>query len=424
MREKILIFNTALLLVVSLSGFPSAQPPSEELPLTVCPEGPPQCQFSTIGAAIDAASPYDLIQVYPGTYRETLTISKSLRLVATEPERVVLQGAHTGEPTLTLQVQDRLDITIEGLTLLAPPDPESTGTCQDRRALVCSNGIDIRGEGALGLTLVNVQITQRENQSATGIDCSQFTGTAQVVLRQSRISANREGLDWTCPTSGSLEIQHTLVSGNYLGGVSFFGSRGETMEVSVEESLFTANGVAIELDGEGLDVIVKGSEFLDNNKTGIFANLHGDSLLEISGSLLLRNRAGVVLGGPESFIEGTQFLLQDSRVLGNREEGVIVWTVGEVELRNNLIEGNGHGVRVVQASNRLALYENQVVRNEGWGVALDQSECFSKPFPIAGLGPEVKKVFRIVGKGNEIHDNGQGDLCPEWFNWPEDFMEP
>jgi len=413
-----------LLLVVGLGGFPSAQPPpSEGLPLTVCPEGPPACQFSTIEAAVEAASSYDLIQVYPGTYRETLTISKSLRLVATEPERVVLQGARTGEPTLTFQVQDRLDIFLEGLTLLAPPDPEPTGTCQDRRALVCSNGIDIRGEGALDLTLVNVQITQRENRSATGIDCSHFTGTAQVVLRQSRLAANRKGLDWTCSASGSLEIQHTLVSGNYLSGVFFFGSRGETMEVSVEESLFTANGVAIELDGEGLDVIVKGSEFLDN-KTGIFANLHGDSLLEISGSLLLRNRAGVILGGPESFIEGTQFLLQDSRVLGNRKEGVIVWTVGEVELRSNLIEGNGHGVRVVQASNRLALYENQVVKNEGWGIALDQSECFPEPFPIMGLGPEVKKVFRIVGEGNEIHANGKGDLCPEEFNWPEDFLEP
>lgn len=58
------------------------------------------------------------------------------------------------------------------------------------------------------------------------------------------------------------------------------------------------------------------------------------------------------------------------------------------------------------------------------GVALDQSGCFPDLLPVLAIGEEAGKVFRIVGENNEIRDNGQGDLCPEDYNWPEGFVRP
>ena len=49
--------------------------------LCVNPHGSHGCS-STIGAAVSAASPGDVIQVWPGVYNEQVTITKSLSLIA------------------------------------------------------------------------------------------------------------------------------------------------------------------------------------------------------------------------------------------------------------------------------------------------------------------------------------------------------
>jgi hypothetical protein len=105
---------------------------------------------------------------------------------------------------------------------------------------------------------------------------------------------------------------------------------------------------------------------------------------------------GIALGGFSAarFAEGVKLLLRDAQILRSQEEGVMVLSAGDVEVRNSLIEGNGHGIRVVQASGWLSLYENRIVGNEGWGIALDQPDCFSEPFPI----PEERRVAKKVQK--------------------------
>jgi len=41
---------------------------------TVCPEGPPRCDFAKIGDGIAALREYGILLVYLGTYRENLTL--------------------------------------------------------------------------------------------------------------------------------------------------------------------------------------------------------------------------------------------------------------------------------------------------------------------------------------------------------------
>ncbi len=68
---------------------------SSALAATHCvnPDGKHGCS-STIGAAVSAASPGDVIQVWPGVYNEEVTISKSLSLMSTFPRGAVIEATN------------------------------------------------------------------------------------------------------------------------------------------------------------------------------------------------------------------------------------------------------------------------------------------------------------------------------------------
>ncbi|MBN1517554.1 hypothetical protein JXA32_13410 [Candidatus Sumerlaeota bacterium] len=76
--------------------------------------------YSTIQAAINAASDGDTIFVTPGTYTENLTLNKSVALRASElssPSLTIIDGASAG-PVITIQTAVTADCIIEGFTII------------------------------------------------------------------------------------------------------------------------------------------------------------------------------------------------------------------------------------------------------------------------------------------------------------------
>ena len=82
----------------------------------------PAATFTSIQATIDAASPGNLIRVCPGTYREQLSINKSLSIEG-DNGAIVLPGnmtvnatGSTGTPiAAAILVKEAADVEIEGL---------------------------------------------------------------------------------------------------------------------------------------------------------------------------------------------------------------------------------------------------------------------------------------------------------------------
>ena len=66
--ERMILIGLLLLVVASFS----AAPQEDSQVFTVCPEGPPACQFQRIQDAINASPDGATIQVRPGIYRENL----------------------------------------------------------------------------------------------------------------------------------------------------------------------------------------------------------------------------------------------------------------------------------------------------------------------------------------------------------------
>jgi hypothetical protein len=82
--------------------------------------------YPTIQAAINAASPGDTIKVLPGTYREQITISKSLTLIGTGDRNTIIKAPAIlpdtnpdGNPYIVI-VDNEAEVKMKGLTVSGP----------------------------------------------------------------------------------------------------------------------------------------------------------------------------------------------------------------------------------------------------------------------------------------------------------------
>jgi hypothetical protein len=78
--------------------------------ITVCPQGPPACQFSRIQEATNVATDEAIILISPGLYieREFLKISKNLSLVGSDPRsvRLLTSQVSIGWSAAVVNIQD------------------------------------------------------------------------------------------------------------------------------------------------------------------------------------------------------------------------------------------------------------------------------------------------------------------------------
>jgi microcystin-dependent protein len=91
--------------------------------LTVSATG---ADYTTVQAAINAASAGDLIRVFPGTYTEQVTVNKAVTLSGTSRELCIITGSLTGGSIVadgTLIIATNTNPTIENLTI--------ANTCSD-----------------------------------------------------------------------------------------------------------------------------------------------------------------------------------------------------------------------------------------------------------------------------------------------------
>ncbi len=402
----------------TLSSREAGQPITPPIPdvWVVCPEGPPQCQFSVIQEAITAANPGDLIQIQTGTYSETLVISKSLRLVGAGRDVVRLQGAEPGKPTITLQVEGELNLLLDGLTLAGAPPVSAEQPCFRTGSPswedICPNGVEVRGQGALALTLVDLQIV---DSYGAGLVCSGpgFEGsTVKLTVVGSRIASNRgSGMLWDCAEGEVVTLKNTIISGN--GGHGLLTS-GVGSEIDISDSTFSGNRFAgLSWVGHNVKLTVSRSSFMSNGR-GIEINTGMQGLVKLSQITVMYNGDGIALFGDEEPL----FTIRDSTFQENggisRGAAVLLVTSGSVEILGNLISKNQHGI-IVQGAKPAKIDNNLILENEGWGVALLQPPCFEASY----LDP----LTVLQGENNEIQDNGKGNLCPEDYPWPPDFIK-
>jgi predicted outer membrane repeat protein len=184
-------------------------------PLAVCPSG---CPFTSIGAALDAASDGDRIVVEAGTYDGGLLITKHISLIGAGPENTTIAGV----PGLSIEevnvtIPAGVDVRISGFTIDATPvsgismgiDNSGTLTLDDAVVAHASSGIGAgifnRGTMALKATVV------RENGFDLGAG---IWNLGVLTVKNSLITENLADFGGGIINSGALTVMHTTVSNN------------------------------------------------------------------------------------------------------------------------------------------------------------------------------------------------------------------
>lgn len=180
--------------------------------LTVCPSGPPTCQFASIQAALDASSDDDRIEVAAGSYDGGLTIRTSVGLLGAGAEQTTIEG---GSPVVTVAADT--SVTMRGVTITG-------GVWSPVR------GAGIHNEGTL--TVEETAIRENIAFGATGVGGIYSSG--RLALDGSTVSDNEGGFPGVGGVSndGTATITRSTISGNISleqgGGISNQGTAAIT----------------------------------------------------------------------------------------------------------------------------------------------------------------------------------------------------
>lgn len=354
---------------------PDAMPePVVPLALTVCGDG--SADFTTIGAALAAATPDSTVTVCPGTYHERFTLdAMPVSLIASAgAATTIIDGDGAGT---VIAIRGGVSVSIRGFTIQNGNTTAAGGglhcdasTLQLIDSVVASN-VGTGGGGGLYATGCVLDITgTRFFDNAT----SQLGGAALIsgstgAIAQGEIVGNR--------------------ARNGAGVASFEGA------VTLLNNQITTNAAG--LQGGGLyhdsDASITGNTIADNTAGwtggGIFVLAHAPT---ISGNTVARNTS--VNDGGGMYLHECAGIVRGNHVLLNTagdDGGGIRGFQGPLTIEANLVEQNraedgGGGIRVSHVPT--LLLDNRVLNNwaggTGGGMDLDNDASTVRGGEIIG----------------------------------------
>lgn len=185
-------------------------------------------QFSTIQAAVNAATAGDTINVAPGTYLEEVNLNKAgLHLMGAGYETTTIMGRKDagGSNTLTLAASDLL---VDGFTIT-----RDGNNATDWDANVKNQGV-IFNQGTTGSTLQNCRVTGNRN----GV---YLNNTQNQTVRNNIITNNRTGMQLVNNVTG-LVVSENEITNNWTMGVLFcFNTGSYTTSLDITNNNISGN---------------------------------------------------------------------------------------------------------------------------------------------------------------------------------------
>ncbi len=376
--------------------------------------------YPTIQEAIEAAPAGSTIVVAPGTYRENLTIYKSLTLKGFEAR---LQ-AKESQPAVRFQNAD--EVSMEDFLIrpqedppgrgipLHPPSEPSMGILitGDTRAFLKWNylqdwtiGVQVES-GASALLVENSIWTNAVNAKGLVIQEAEATLQTNRLYIESSLEFV-EGIYAYKSHLRAIENQIFILLGAREVASALFLVDSEA---EVLRNIFVAqrsNGVTI----QGAGHLTIDGNYISTDSVGV--SLLGSQYFGSNGCAVMI-RANYLYGLPGA---GAGFSIQNFQAVDIAENmingyrvGVFWGSEGRGLMKRNLIVGNHEdGVLIERSAFRVLLEENRILSNEGCGVRIADAL--------------QNNLEAIEGEGNWIEGNQQGDLCPLDFPWPAGFIK-
>ncbi len=233
-----------------------------------------------IQAAIDAADRGEIIDVYSGTYQESLVINKP----------VILKGIDSGSGLPLVETENNPAITLkaDGIVLEGFRAKSASGWTEDAGILVLSNNNLIRNNTATGNGNVGLLLQECHNNTLVG-NVAHANGKEGIFLKDS----SRNFLEGNQAKDNKYGLKLTNSHGNEILSNTFLGNRLEAIYLQSSSSNLIEGNYASSNDG-GLtmdtcrDNIVRKNDFV--------ANVNGISVSYIDTSKEVQSKGkGVVI---------------------------------------------------------------------------------------------------------------------------------
>lgn len=332
---------------------PPTEPPATEPPATEQLHVP--SQFTTIQAAVDAATDGQQIMVDEGVFRETVVVNKSVEINGTK--ETFLVGQDRDKPTLSIQASN---VTIN--------------TLDTRNGL---NGIEI-GANCSNVKLVRVDVRRAYHTGIqVQVDANEFS-IIESTIRESK------GDGIAVRRNHGAAIVDCVIIKNAGRGVFFSDATGfEVLNNQTDEN----GGAGIEIFGS------------DGNLMGNVAN---------------ENK-----GGPGVYLQGSNNQLIGNSVTGNADIGFLLIYGTNVTFEFNTASKNGftnlvsNGVgQSYYASNKISGAELGAIIENAWDNVVEANQVENNSIIGLYFAPSTTRnnlsgnQYRGNGFGNDVVDLG------------------
>jgi len=332
----------------------------------------------SIQAAIDAASPGDVICLAEGEWEENLVIQESLTLRAAEmgsEPQAVINSAREGWPVIRIESEEPIDVTIQGLKITG-----AFGDCyKEDPEWICAWGISGHGKA----TVVIENNTIHGNHAGIGM-----LDSSKATIENNTISDSEAGI-------GVLDSSEATIDNNIISHNRGYGiGKGQSSRATIENNTISENRDGIWMWGSARATI-------DNNI--ISENEHGIMMRESAQATIENNTISENVWHGIWMWDSSRAMIKGNTISDNNWVGIAMGGSQATIEGNTISHSNWVGIEM-RDSSQVTITRNVIRDNERYGVALLERPCDDTDMVFTGYA---------TGEGNSGEGNLWGDYCPD-----------